>query len=70
MQTLVAFLRTFGIGLLMGACDVVPGVSGGTIAFVTGVYQRLLGAIGGVDRTLRHHIRAGQRSAARAHVDG
>ncbi|MFP4118573.1 MAG: DUF368 domain-containing protein [Candidatus Woesearchaeota archaeon] len=32
-------------GLLMGACDVVPGVSGGTIAFITGVYQRLIDAV-------------------------
>ncbi len=29
----------------MGAADVVPGVSGGTIAFITGIYQRLLDAI-------------------------
>jgi putative membrane protein len=29
----------------MGAADVVPGVSGGTIAFVTGIYPRLLNAI-------------------------
>lgn len=35
------FLR----GALMGAADVVPGVSGGTIAFITGIYFRLLGAI-------------------------
>ena len=32
----------------MGAADVVPGVSGGTIAFITGIYFRLLGAIGAV----------------------
>ena len=29
----------------MGAADVVPGVSGGTIAYLTGIYQRLLDAI-------------------------
>jgi len=29
-------------GALMGAADVVPGVSGGTIAFITGIYERLL----------------------------
>lgn len=32
-------------GLLMGAADVVPGVSGGTVAFITGIYDRLLGAL-------------------------
>ena len=32
-------------GLAMGAADVVPGVSGGTIAFITGIYDDLLGSI-------------------------
>lgn len=32
-------------GLVMGAADVVPGVSGGTVAFVTGIYDRLVNAI-------------------------
>ena len=32
-------------GVAMGAADVVPGVSGGTIAVVLGIYERLLGAI-------------------------
>ena len=32
-------------GAAMGASDVVPGVSGGTIAFITGIYERLINAI-------------------------
>lgn len=32
-------------GLAMGAADVVPGVSGGTIAFITGIYEELLETI-------------------------
>jgi len=32
-------------GLLMGMAEIVPGVSGGTIAFITGIYERLLNAI-------------------------
>jgi putative membrane protein len=32
-------------GMAMGAADVVPGVSGGTIAFISGIYQELLGSI-------------------------
>lgn len=35
----------FAKGIAMGAADVVPGVSGGTIAFITGIYERLIGAI-------------------------
>ena len=36
-------------GLAMGAADVVPGVSGGTIAFITGIYEELLGSIAKID---------------------
>ena len=36
-------------GMAMGAADVVPGVSGGTIAFVSGIYQELLSTINKVD---------------------
>ncbi len=32
-------------GLAMGAADVVPGVSGGTIAFITGIYDELLSTL-------------------------
>src|SRR6056297_2148773 len=32
-------------GICMGTADAVPGVSGGTIALVTGIYERLIGAI-------------------------
>ena len=39
------FIVTFLKGIAMGAADVVPGVSGGTIAYLTGIYQRLLDAI-------------------------
>lgn len=38
-------LGVFLRGLAMGAADVVPGVSGGTIAFISGIYERLLGAL-------------------------
>ncbi|QFT88686.1 hypothetical protein FIU87_08525 [Bacillus sp. THAF10] len=34
-------------GILMGICDVVPGVSGGTIAFILGIYDRLIESISG-----------------------
>ena len=35
----------FGFGLLMGAADAVPGVSGGTIALIIGIYQKLISSI-------------------------
>jgi len=31
----------------MGICDLIPGISGGTIAFITGIYERLINAVKG-----------------------
>ena len=42
-QTSMAGL--FFRGLAMGAADVVPGVSGGTIAFITGIYAQFINAL-------------------------
>src|SRR6056297_2957137 len=39
-------------GMAMGAADVVPGVSGGTIAFITGIYEELISTISGVNFSL------------------
>ena len=36
-------------GIAMGAADVVPGVSGGTIAFISGIYEELLASINSFD---------------------
>ncbi|MDY6818075.1 MAG: DUF368 domain-containing protein [Halobacteriales archaeon] len=36
-------------GIFMGAADTVPGVSGGTIALITGIYERLVSAIAALD---------------------
>lgn len=45
MRTLVSvYLK----GILMGAADAVPGISGGTIALITGIYDRLVRAIAGL----------------------
>jgi putative membrane protein len=35
----------YGRGLLMGAADIVPGVSGGTVALIVGIYERLIRSI-------------------------
>jgi len=41
-------LRVLIIGLCMGTADAVPGVSGGTIALLAGIYDRLIDAITGL----------------------
>ena len=39
------YICTMGIGFAMGSANVIPGVSGGTIAFITGIYDKLISAI-------------------------
>lgn len=57
------FGRFFGCGLLMGAADVVPGVSGGTVALVLGIYQRLIQAVRGVANSLLRLAKNDPRAA-------
>lgn len=42
----------FAKGIAMGAADVVPGVSGGTVAFISGIYDELLRSIASVPAAL------------------
>ncbi len=44
-------------GVCMGAADVIPGVSGGTIALILGIYPRLIDAVGGLGTGLLRRIR-------------
>lgn len=62
IDPLLNFLR----GFLMGSADVVPGVSGGTIAVLVGIYERLVHAISMASKALGNLLRfrfreAGQR---------
>ncbi|MEO9482238.1 MAG: DUF368 domain-containing protein [Ekhidna sp.] len=41
--------KLFVKGAAMGAANVIPGVSGGTVAFITGIYERLINALKNVD---------------------
>ena len=45
MPSLRTLLRGLSAGALMGAADVIPGVSGGTIALIVGVYERIIEAL-------------------------
>lgn len=48
-QSLRDYLRLFFTGFAMGSADIVPGVSGGTMAFILGVYESLINAIKSVN---------------------
>jgi putative membrane protein len=60
------FLR----GVAMGAADIVPGVSGGTIAFITGIYFRLLQAINAVPSAFVRQLCRGRPGLFWQAVDG
>ncbi|WP_254968151.1 DUF368 domain-containing protein [Cyanobium sp. CH-040] len=55
----------------MGSADVVPGVSGGSMAFILGIYGQLLEAVSGFDLQLLALLRHGRwrAAAARVHLD-
>ena len=49
MTSILTHLRIVLIGFCMGAADLVPGVSGGTVAFVGGIYDRLINGLKSLD---------------------
>lgn len=56
-------------GFLMGGADIIPGVSGGTVALILGIYERLVTAISHFDLTFLEHLRHRRSSAAGQHID-
>ena len=57
-------------GMAMGAADVVPGVSGGTIAFISGIYEELLTSISNVNFSLLKTLKSDGIKAAWKQVNG
>lgn len=64
------WLKIYLSGVLMGAADVVPGVSGGTIAFILGVYDRLITALSGVNQASLRMLLRGDFKSLWQHFDG
>jgi putative membrane protein len=70
MHTIKNYL-TVGIkGVCMGAADVIPGVSGGTIAFITGIYDQLVGSIASINAEAFRLILQGRFKAFWRHING
>ena len=62
-------LLNVGKGFCMGAADVVPGVSGGTMAVVLGIYQRLVNAIRAFDGDFLRLLLSARLGSAAHHAD-
>ncbi len=56
-------------GVLMGIADSIPGVSGGTVAMIVGIYERLIGAISNFGLDFVKMVLKGHWKAAWKHVD-
>ena len=58
-----------GRGFLMGGADIIPGVSGGTVALILGIYTRLISAIGRVGPDLLADVRTRSLTTAARRLD-
>ena len=60
------YFLLYAKGIAMGAADVVPGVSGGTVAFITGIYDELLRSIASIPAAAMLLLRGRVRDAWQA----
>ena len=61
--------QLLGKGFAMGSADIIPGVSGGTMALILGIYERLLQAIRSFDAAWVRDLLAGRPAAAMGRND-
>ena len=65
-----SFVLNIVKGFLMGAANVIPGVSGGTMAFVTGIYEGLIGGLKSIDLKALKMITSGDFNGFWSRVNG
>ena len=70
MKNAKDYILLFLKGMGMGGADVVPGVSGGTIAFITGIYEELLNSIKSIDKNAIQLLLGGKITALWNHING
>ena len=69
-RTFKQYLSITAKGLAMGAADAVPGVSGGTIAFISGIYEELVTTISNVNLSLFKTLKSDGFSAFWKQLNG
>ncbi len=57
-------------GMAMGAADVVPGVSGGTIAFISGIYEELISSLNNINLSVIKSLRSEGIATAWNRING
>jgi putative membrane protein len=56
-RDMIRHLRVFFCGILMGIADAIPGISGGTIALLLGIYEELIGSISNFNINLFRNLK-------------
>ena len=69
MTSVTKNLKIFLKGVAMGTANVIPGVSGGTIALITGIFERIINALKSFDLQAINLIFKGQFREFAKHVD-
>lgn len=64
------YLLILSKGFGMGSADVIPGVSGGTIAFITGIYEELIHSIKSIDMVAVRLFFTGKWKSFWKHING
>lgn len=70
MGKLASYLGVTVKGICMGAADVIPGVSGGTIAFITGIYDKFVGSLNNIDSSAVKMLFKGKFKELWEHING
>ena len=70
MKDFIKYITVAVKGACMGAADVIPGVSGGTIAFIMGIYDQFVGSIAKIDTTAVKMLFSGRIKDFWKHING
>ena len=70
MGKFISYLGVTVKGACMGAADVIPGVSGGTIAFITGIYDKFVGSLNNIDSAAVKLLFKGKIKDLWKHING
>ena len=70
MKGLLKYIGIAAKGACMGAADVIPGVSGGTIAFIMGIYDQFVGSIASINAEAVKLLFSGKFKAFWKHING
>lgn len=70
MRTIKDYIMLAVRGVGMGAADAIPGVSGGTIAFMTGIFEELVASINSINTQAMRLLLSGNIKGFWQHING